>query len=462
MYQELKAEKEQTSKEFQDYLAEASADVRSTAKEEVYPIVYKFAPELEGTTVDEWSKETILDIQKRVDDELVDMENSGADTAEIEAARKEAEALMDTLETAYDLVGNENGEGEWAEAWAEEAKRGKEDFETEFDELLEYYDRKIQEITDQADSINNEISLIEAQGYEANDALTRQLIENKEQENEILEAELAQLEAKIAQGIAEGVLIEGSDTYLEMQREIADITSQIADNNIDIAGWTKDLDEVDRHISIFEKTLGRISDVISKISSLASSSFKSFTSKKSYITQEITAIKNGISSVNSEMEYLQDLINNSGLSYEIMTAIKDGTIDYLAIDDEEISKTAQDVNSWYERFLELQSDSIDYAEQLASAYQELFNNVSSKYESITNQLELNISLIEQAISMSETQGYLTSSSYYESLISLQEETLSQLEAQKSELESAFKTAVSSGALKRAQKLGTKCSRQSMT
>lgn len=263
-----------------------------------------------------------------------------ADTTEIEATRKEYEEIIDTLETAYELAGNLNGEGEWAEAWAEEAKAAKERFETEFDELLEYYDRKIQEITDQADSINNEISLIEAQGYEANDALTRQLIENKEQENEILEAELAQLEAKIAQGIAEGVLIEGSDTYLEMQREIADITSQIADNNIDIAGWTKDLDEYDRHASIFEKTLSRISDVISKISSLASSSFKSFTSKKSYITQEITAIKNGISSVNSEMEYLQDLINNSGLSDEIMTAIKNGTIDYLAIDDEETSKTA--------------------------------------------------------------------------------------------------------------------------
>lgn len=50
--------------------------------------------------------------------------------------------------------------------------------------------------------------------------------------------------------------------------------------------------------------------------------------------------------------------------------------------------------------------------------------------------------------MSETQGYLTSSSYYESLISLQEEEMAKLEAQKSELESAFKTAVSSGGIEK--------------
>ncbi|MCD8214589.1 MAG: hypothetical protein LUC97_02935 [Clostridiales bacterium] len=448
LYQELKAEREQKAQEYRDYLAKASADVRSKAEEEIYPIVYKYAPELEGTTIDEWSEQTLLDIQKRVDDEIVDMENSGADTAEIEAARKETEELMETLETAYDLVGNKNGEGEWAEAWAESAKEKFEQFQTEYDELLEYFERQLQEVSDEADSINNEISLIEAQGYEANDSLTRQLIENKEQENAILETQLEQLQAFIAEGISLGTLVEGSDQWYECMQDIADITNKIAENNIDIAGWTKELDEVDRHTSIFDRVLDRIKDTISKISILASSSFKSFTSKKGYITQEITAIKNAMGAVNGELEYLQEQLNSLGLSSEIMSAIKDGTIDALAIDDPDLSAAAQKALEYYEGILELQTESIDYAEQLASAYQDLFNNVSSKYESITNQLELNVSLIEQAISMTETQGYLTSSSYYEEMISLEEENIKQLKAQKSELESAFKTAVSSGGIEK--------------
>ncbi len=445
------------STEYRNYLAKSADEMRSLAEEQIYPIVYKFAPELEGQTIDNWDEKTILDIQKRIDDELIKLENSQSDsknksddkkTKELEYKRKEYEALKDTLSDLSDVVGNKNGEGEWAEKWAENLKEWKDNCLKEFDEIQEGYERTLENINNKADTIDNHISLIEAQGYEANDILTRQLIENKEQEKAILEEEKAQLQTKLEELVAIGAIIEGSDEYYERLKAINDIDLEITEGKIDIAKYTKELDGYDRHVSIFEKALERLNDTFQKISSMASSAYKSFTSKSDYMTKEAEQMRSIIKANNDELALLQERLDSLNLPDDLMQAIINGTIDAKAISDETLSKAVQDAIKYYDRFLELQNDSIENAENLSSIYVDMFENISSKYESMLNQLELNADLIDKSISMSEAQGYLTSTSFYNELITLENSKLSQLENKKSGLIRAMNEAVNSGEIEK--------------
>lgn len=77
LYDSLMANYSSLSQEYRDYLHSSAEEIRKVGEEQIYPIIYKFAPELEGQTVDDWSEETLLDIQKRVDDKLIELENSG-------------------------------------------------------------------------------------------------------------------------------------------------------------------------------------------------------------------------------------------------------------------------------------------------------------------------------------------------------------------------------------------------
>lgn len=507
LYKDLENQFNAKSTEYRNYLSDSAEEFRKIAEQQIYPAIYKIAPELKGQTIDTWSESTMLDIQKRIDDKIIALENSGSETKEVESHQKELEELKGSISDWYEAVGSENGEGDWADKWLdswneqkdnalklfddiqegyeeklnfatptesiellrEEAQKLQEDLDFDvsvgyikegsdefnsraeairdtlysvFDSIDDKYERQLDTISDAYTDINNQVSLIEANEYEANDAITEQLIENKKQENEILRIKEQELKTTLEQLAVQNKLTD--EERYEIEREIRELEETIADNDIDIAENIKSLDEYDRHVSIFEKTVERLKDAFDKLGTLASSTYKSFTSKSNSLKSEATQLKNIINQTNTELAYTQKLLDDLNLSSDILEAIKSGTIDYKAIDDVELSETVQKAIGYYDTILELQGDSIDYAEQLSSIYTDMFDNVADKYNAMLNQIELNANLIDKSISITEAQGYLTSTNYYDALKSLEETKLSDLEQEKVELTKAMQTAVSSG------------------
>ena len=434
----------QTTKEYQDNLAKSAEELIKTAEEQILPIIRSFAPELAGVTADNFSEQTLLDIQKRVDDKLIELENSGADTKELEYRRKEYEALVDTAQAYYDAVGGKNGEGDFAEKWAESAEKYRDILLGHFDEIEEGYDRTLDTMSQAADNINHEISMMEARGYEANDALKRQLADSLEQQKAINVEKAKGLELELAELVARGAISKNDDEYYDKLETINRVKAEILSLDEEIAKYEKELDEYDRHNSIFENITNAFQTVLNKFNTFASSAYKSFTTKGSAMQKEVAQLNKLMKSTSDEITYQQNVFDSLDIPAEYIEMIKNGSIDPLSIDDVGLSESLQKGVEVWQKICELEQTALDTQEDISSKYKEMFDNAANKYESALNQIELHSQLIEKAISMSEAQGYKTSKSYYDELMSLERDNLSQLEKERADLIKAMKTAVSEG------------------
>ncbi len=442
LYQSLMGDFSDISKEYRDYLHNSAEELRKLSETEIYPIVYEIAPELKGQKFEDWSEETLLDIQKRLDEESAKLEGDESSAAKLK--REKYEALSQTISDIYDAAGNINGEGEFAEKWADNIKEIKELAIKALDEIEQKYDRMLSDVSESGDLISHNISMTEARGYEANDSLKRQLIENKEQQKEINLEKAESLQLTLDELVAEGRIVKGSDDYYDYLDKINSAKSEALGIDEEIAGLMAEMDEYVRHNSVFETMTDVLQSGLDLISKTASSAFKSFSTKKGAIADEVVQLNNLIGSTNSELEYQKQVFDSLNIPEEYINLIKSGSLDPLSIDDTALSEEAQKgINVW-NRIIELQQTAADLAEDLSQKYKDMFDNVEGKFQSILNQLELNKNLLDKAVSISEAQGLLTSTKYYEEMTAIEKENGEKLRQERDELVKAMKTAISEG------------------
>lgn len=97
-----------------------------------------------------------------------------------------------------------------------------------------------------------------------------------------------------------------------------------------------------------------------------------------------------------------------------------------------------------EKALDCRDAIIDLKEQESKLIEQRFNNVKDEYDAILKQFEHTQSMLEGAIDITETSGYIVSTKYYDSLISNENEKINKLYAEREALVNSLNSALSSG------------------
>lgn len=97
-----------------------------------------------------------------------------------------------------------------------------------------------------------------------------------------------------------------------------------------------------------------------------------------------------------------------------------------------------------EKALDCRDAIVDLKEQESKLIEQRFNNIKDEYDAILKQFKHTQSMLEGAIDITETSGYIVSTKYYDSLISNENEKINQLYAEREALVNSLNSALSSG------------------
>lgn len=194
-----------------------------------------------------------------------------------------------------------------------------------------------------------------------------------------------------------------------------------------------------------EIKLSRLERKVKNFDKVVKNVYKTFSTRNSNITKEISAINNQITGLNqAQQRYLQEA-NKVALSSDIKKKVREGTINISEYSDE-TAKLIKEYQEWYEKSLDCKDAIDDLNESVSELYQTLFDNKVKEYEGLLGQLENRANLINTYIEQAELMGYRADSDYYTELIRLETQNQTQLTNERTALINQLNKAVNDGVI----------------
>lgn len=153
-----------------------------------------------------------------------------------------------------------NSNKEIAELYAETSQQEKADLAIEKANNIEtYYDNRIDRFEQRAQQINDSIDLIEAEGYQAASGYYEKLIELEKEQNGKLVAEKERLVAELNHAVSNGSISVYSDEWFELMTKIDNVTNSISESTATLVEFQNQLRQL--KWDNFDRLEDRISNI---------------------------------------------------------------------------------------------------------------------------------------------------------------------------------------------------------
>ena len=208
-------------------------------------------------------------------------------------------------------------------------------------------------------------------------------------------------------------------------------TSSKAEETKETLDWIEtELDRIKRNIDLVDKT--------------ASSTYKNWSKRNEALASELSQVSNELNVQQQAYDrYIQEA-NSVGLSEDWASKVRDGRIDIETITDSDLKDKISDYKTWYEKALDCRDAIADLREQESKLYEQKFNNLKDEYDDILDQFDHTQKMLEGYIDLTEAQGYISSSKYYDVLIENENEKLNNLTSKRNDLINSLNEALASG------------------
>lgn len=234
-----------------------------------------------------------------------------------------------------------------------------------------------------------------------------------------------------------GIPVSGADASTESG---GNKTSNYTKGNSNNSHDTEDELEV---FDWIEVAIDRIERAVDRLKTTATSAYKALKTKLGATYDEISKVNEEIAVQGLAYERYMEEANSVGLSSDLASKVQDGTID-LTEYDSETQELIKDYQEWYEKALDC-SDAIQQLhEDLASLYEDNFNNIKDDFDSQLELLEHMTTTYETGIDKLEAQGYLQSTEYYAALKNVEQQNIDVLNQELASLIHSFSEAMASG------------------
>jgi hypothetical protein len=248
--------------------------------------------------------------------------------------------------------------------------------------------------------------------------------------------------------LANGTAFASGTAYYGSSGTGGGLTPEVKSYTVKTSKDTKDTTEdFEETFDLIEIAISRIERAIDQLDQKANRTYKSWSSRNSNLTKEITRVNEEINLQNKAYNKYMAAANAVGLSSKWKNKVKDGSIDISTIKDEAIAEKIKDYQSWYEKALACKDAILDLQDAEAELYKQKFDNIVSKYDDKLGVIDNKISSIEQDIEQSNyTSAIGSNQGNYKKLVGQENNNIAQLEAKNKELQAQLDKSVKDGVI----------------
>lgn len=213
---------------------------------------------------------------------------------------------------------------------------------------------------------------------------------------------------------------------------------------------TSSNDENEKDPKVFdwiEITINRVKNTIESMSNTANNMFEKLATRISATNSEIGKIVEEIELQQRAADRYFVEANKVGLSSELARKVRDGAIDINEY-DEKTQELIDDYQKWYEKSESCKNAITDLHKELATLYEDVFDNVKKDFENQISILEHTRNGYQHELDVIEEMSHLGGEKYYKLLQSYEREHIEVLEKELSGLQKSFDNAMASGEIKK--------------
>ena len=184
-------------------------------------------------------------------------------------ALKQARAQYDQISTEVDIARNAEAQAATnaAESQAETAQAAIEAEKTKFENVSNYYDKRMDYEKALAEKAEKDRDLNEAHGkYTASGDYDKE-ISNEEKQRDLAQQKVDALKKQLADAMSSGVVKQGTEEWLEMSTTITEAENSVSDLNTTIEN-TKQKQLTTKYEEMFDRAITKAEQLISKIDTI--------------------------------------------------------------------------------------------------------------------------------------------------------------------------------------------------
>ena len=190
-----------------------------------------------------------------------------------------------------------------------------------------------------------------------------------------------------------------------------------------------------------ERAIKKVQRAIERLGKTSGATYKTWTKRNKALANQITKVRDEITTQEKAYDYYMDKANSVGLSKEYKDLVKSGKIKIETIKDDKLKEKIQSYQDWYDKALECKDVIQDLAAEEAALYMQAFDNVTSKYDAIFERYDYRQSMFDEFVSQAEAQGHMVSAEYYNSMIKYEKLEQKYLRKERDELLAALEAGV---------------------
>lgn len=192
-----------------------------------------------------------------------------------------------------------------------------------------------------------------------------------------------------------------------------------------------------------EVAIDRIERAIDRLKTTATSTYKALKTKLGATASEITKVNQELALQEQAYNRYIQQANSVGLSSGLASQVRNGTIDINEY-DEDTKKLIDDYKQWYEKALDCSDAIQELHENLASLYEDDFNNIKDDFDNQLGLLEHLTNTYKTGQDKLEAKGRLESTKYVAALKNVEQQNIGVMNKELNSLIQSFSEAMASG------------------
>ena len=214
------------------------------------------------------------------------------------------------------------------------------------------------------------------------------------------------------------------------------------------SGSGSDSDSSDKDNSkdydLIERKIKKLESAISALDTAVSDTYTSWGNRNSALADELSSVSDEIALQQQAYQRYMDLADSVGLDGYYEDLIKNGAMDVVTVDDENLQDQIDKFQDFYDKAQDCNDKIRDLNQNLKELQKTKFDNVVSQFEDIASSISHAVTMLDKYIDLADKHGYYASPELYQKQLEQYNNTLNTLTSERDTLQSKLQESVQSG------------------